>query len=203
MRPAIDPQAAAREELATPLRYHLQAAPPSGEPLWQRLLDAIGNVLAKLFSLHAGNGAGNVAVLVGLLAASALLVYLAARFLAAAPRKRRTGVVLEELTAERAEHGFARRAFAAAERGDFVAAARLLLRAAVTVLDLRGAIRDEASATIGELRAEALRYGENVAAPFGRITSAYVTGVYAQRPVDEAAWLQARDAYEAIRSAQR
>lgn len=201
MQPPIDPQLAAREEIATPFRYHLQAAPPQTEPLWQRLLDAIGNLLSRLFSIHAASGVGNVVIFAALVATVALAVYLIVRFSVIVPRRRAAGAIVEEPAAERSEFGLARGAFAAAARGEFVAAIRLLLRATVAMLDLRGAIRDDASATIGELRREASRLGESVATPFGTIASAYVSAVYARRHVDERIWQQARDAYERLRSA--
>jgi hypothetical protein len=199
VQPPIDPQLAAREELATPLRYHLQAAPPPTESLWERLLDAIDNLLSKLFGIHAASGVGNALVFAALIVAVALALYMIVRLTVIAPRRRAAAVRVEELVAERTEFGLARQAFAAAGLGEFVTAIRLLLRATVAMLDLRGTLRDDASATIGELRREAKQFGESVAAPFGTIASAYVRAVYARRPVDEQIWVQARDAYERLR----
>ncbi len=201
--PPIDPQLAARQELATPLRYHLQGAPPATQSWWDRLMEALGRLLERLFSIHAGASVGNFIVILALLAVAAVTIFLVTRFFSTVPRRRGAETEIEELSAERAEHIFARKAFVAAERGDFVTAVRLLLRAAVVMLDLRGALRDDASATVGELRRQTLGFGESVAVPFGSIASAYVTGVYARLPVEETTWRKVRDAYEALREAQR
>ncbi len=106
-----------------------------------------------------------------------------------------------EVFAEREDDdALARAAFAASERGDTIAAARLLLRAAIALLDVRGALDDDAGATIGDLRREVRAKGASAAAPFDAIASAYVTGVYAQRPIESDAWSRAALAYERLRA---
>ncbi len=197
MKPPIDPALAARSELATPFRYHLQVQPPPTEPWWLRAWDWIVDFFNRLFSHARGGHAIGVAIAdVLVVAIVALVLYLVVRLvLAAAPRRRRREMGVEALAAERDEHRLAREAFAAAERGEIGLAVRLLFAASVTLLDLRGAIHDDVSATVGELRRAVRPLGDAVAAPFGEIASAYVTSVYAERPVEGAAWSRAYAAY--------
>ncbi len=200
MKPPIDPALAARTELATPFRYQLQTQPPAPEPWWLRAWDWISNFLSRLFS-HASGGHAIGALLGDVLIAAivALTLYLFARLiLIATSRRRHADAAIEALSAERDEHRLAREAFAAAERGDIGLAVRLLFAAAVTLLDLRGAIRDDVSATVGDLRRAVRPLGDGVAAPFGEIASAYVTSVYAERPVEAAAWSRAYAAYRSL-----
>ena len=191
MKPPIDPALAARTELATPFRYQLQTQPPAPEPWWLRAWDWISNFLSRLFS-HASGGHAIGALLGDVLIAAivALTLYLFARLiLIATSRRRHADAAIEALSAERDEHRLAREAFAAAERGDIGLAVRLLFAAAVTLLDLRG---------VGDLRRAVRPLGDGVAAPFGEIASAYVTSVYAERPVEAAAWSRAYAAYRSL-----
>ncbi|HEY9084586.1 MAG TPA: hypothetical protein VIN40_01390 [Candidatus Tyrphobacter sp.] len=201
MKPPVDPALAARTELATPFRYHLQLPPPPVEPWWQRAWDAVAGFIDRLFShVHVGHAAGAAIGDVLVAAIVALAFYLVVRFaLILRPRTRRTGAEIEPLFAERDEQWLAREAFAAAERGEIGLAVRLLFGAAVMLLDLRGAIHDDASATVGELRRAVRPLGDVVAVPFGEIASAYVTSVYAERPVEPAAWSRAYAAYRSLR----
>ena len=200
MTPPIDPALAARIELSTPLRYHLGRPAPAVEPWWQRAFDEIGKLFSRLFSgVHVGASAQSaigIAVLVVVLGACVLLV---ARLFGGRARRVRlaTATALEP---DRDETALARAAFLAAERGEMTAAVRLLLRASVTLLDIRGAIRYDSSATIGELRRAVRRRGERVSAPFDAIATAYVDGVYAERAIDATVWQGARGAYESLRA---
>jgi hypothetical protein len=204
--PPINPEVAARRELATPFRYHLQSARAPSEPWWDRLIDAIVRWWQSLFAHVRGGGQlwpllGDVVIVLFV----ALLLYASVR----AGRRtwggdvRRQAWQTESLVAERREHGLAREAYLAAERGDFLSAVRLILRAAVTMLDLRGALHDDASATVWELRRQAQTKGDVVAAPFGEIASAYTSAVYAQRPIEALLWTRAAHAYEKLHERSR
>jgi len=202
VKPPIDPALAARIELATPFRYQLSPAPPVQEPWFARVLDAIQAFLTRMFAhAHAGHGAAALALTV-LAAALALCVWAAVR-LGITRRRRAPGPDAQTAALARDDARLARAAFEAADRGEMTTAVRLLLRAAVTLLDVRGAIDDDASATIGQLRREVRRLGDVVAAAFDEIASAYVAGVYAERPVERRAWNGARSAYELLRSSAR
>lgn len=200
MKPPIDPAIAARIELATPFRYHLQMQPPSQEPWWQRAWDAFESFLTRLFAhVRGGHGA---AVAIGdalLVIAVVLVAYLLARLVLALPTQARGAASgLAPLAPQRDERSLARAAYAAAERGELSLAVRLLFRAAVALLDLRGTIRDDASATVGELRRAVRPHGDVVVAAFGEIAAVYVTCVYAQRPVEGVSWRRVHAAYEAL-----
>lgn len=200
MNPPIDPALAARTELATPLRYHLAAQPPPREAWWLHGLEAVERFLARLFAhVHGGGSVAAALSWVLLALVLGLILYLLVRLLPAVPRPSSAVTSIEALSAERSDARLARQAFAAAERGELTTAVRLLLRAAVVQLNLRGAIEDEASATIGDLRREVMPLGERITVPFDTIASAYVGGVYAQRPVEPVTWNRARVAYEALR----
>ncbi len=205
MTPPIDPALAARTELATPFRYHLERQPPPQEPWWLRIWDVVHQFLGPLFAhVHGGGAIAGALSWVLLALTLGLALYLLVRLVLLAVPRPSSGVTsIEALSAERTDAKLAREAFAAAERGELTAAVRLLLRAAVAQLNLRGAIEDEASATIGDLRREVTPLGECVAAPFDTIASAYVAGVYAQHPVQATTWDRARTAYEALRGSAR
>lgn len=191
-----------RQELATPFRYHLGSAAPAQESWLEKLFDAIERWWSSLVShLHAGAHAGSILGDVALVALVSLTLYCIVRLPLTVSIRRMAGLrEPEPAIAERPEHRLVREACAAAERGEFLSAVRLILQAAILLLDLRGTLHDDASATLFELRAQALGLGNAVAEPFGEIASAYTRGVYAQQPVEESAWLRSARAYEALRS---
>lgn len=201
MKPPIDPALAARIELATPLRYQLHPAPPPQEPWFERLLDAVQDFFNRMFAhAHAAHGAAAF-VWVVLAALFALSIWAIVRVaLHIARRRPHAGSSAEPIALAHDDVRLASAAFEAAERGEMTIAIRLLLRAAVALLDVRGDIDDDASATIGELRREARSLGVDVASSFDEIASAYVSGVYAERPVEAPMWSRARNAYELLRS---
>jgi hypothetical protein len=171
----------------------------------QRIFEAIVRWWHALVShFHGGARVESVlgdAVLVALVA---LFFYAVVRLLLAASiRKSATTGDIESLIAERPEHRLAREASAAAARSDFLTAVRLTLQAAILLLDLRGTLHDDASATLFELRRQAQSLGDSIAVPFAEIATAYTRGVYAQQPVEELAWRRSWTAYEALRSSRR
>lgn len=198
MKPPIDPALAARDELATPFRYHLTAAPPAGESVWQRIANAVDDFLSRIFAhVHPGSG-GAVVVWVVLALAAGLCAFLVARIVVARARRGSRTADIMALPDED-EAALAHAADDAARRGDMTAAVRLLLRAAVRLLDVRGTLDDDASATVGELRDEVRRREAPVAMSFDEIATAYVTSIYAQHPIDTSAWHRARGAYDLLR----
>lgn len=200
MKPPIDPQLAARAELATPLRYHLTVV-PARPSLLERIIDAIGTFLQRIFAhVHLGGGGASVVVWGVVAIAVGLFAFLIARVVQAQARERSRAADAVTMLGDD-EAALARAADDAAARGDLRTAVRLLLRATVTMLDERGEIDDEASATIGELRSEVARRGAPVATPFDEIAATFVSGIYAELPIDAPAWRRARGAYERLRAA--
>ncbi|MGC2244865.1 MAG: DUF4129 domain-containing protein, partial [Candidatus Aquilonibacter sp.] len=93
-------------------------------------------------------------------------------------------------------HALAALAAQAASAGDYARAVRLLFIAAVTLLDLRGVVRDERSATVNELRRRLHERDGALEPAFVEIARLYTATAYAQTPVDPDAWLRARAAYD-------
>ncbi len=194
---------AVRAELATPGRYHL-ALPRAVHRSWlqialQWLSDRYAALLAALQShLHVGPNAVSVFG-DGLVALSIIVLgIIGARLLIAVQveRARRSRAIAIGPT--RSAHAIARAAGDAAAAGDFARAIRLLFAAAVTLLELRGVLHDDPSATINDLR-RALR-ARNAAAemPFVEIAREFSAAAYAEQRLDGAAWEAARNAYDRL-----
>ena len=112
------------------------------------------------------------------------LLYFVVRLLAAMQidREKRRGVS-SPLELGRNARALYVQACTLAAGGNYAQAARLLFVAAVTALDLRGLMRDDASATVGELR-RALRARDGaLVPPFDEIAGPFVTAAYAERDV--------------------
>lgn len=197
-------RAAAANELAQPGRYHL--APPKSaarkKSLWERAMDWIGTQFDRLWNALFGkvkvsqggrNAFGDVALAVALL----LLVLAVVRLLAGAQLERRVrrGGAYEALEARRSARALAWEAAALAERGDYTHAVRVLFLAAVTALDLRGVVHDDAGSTVGELRRALRARDAQLAEPFDRIAAPFVAAAYAEVPIGAAEWQRARAAY--------
>lgn len=201
--PPVDIVAAVRAELAVPGRYHLA----NGGTLHRSLIDQILQWLWDRWSevFHAltshikigpqGTSLIGDAVIVlcvvGIAAVSAhLLLQLQYE------RGRRDRAIA--LAPSRSAHALAVAAAAAANAGDYARAIRLTLMAAVTLLDLRGVMRDERSATINELRRALRARDEELEGPFGEIARLYTAAAYAQTPAGPDAWRHARAAYDQL-----
>ncbi len=87
------------------------------------------------------------------------------------------------------------RSLRAAQAGQFARATTLLFAAAVAGLDLRGTLRGDPSATVGEFR-RALRARDATLLPkFDAIARPFTAAAYAERSIDEAEWTSARAAF--------
>lgn len=201
---AWNARAAAAAELAHHGRYHL--TPPKTaarqKSLWERAMDWIGKQWDRLWNALFGKvkvsqnerGAfGDLALAIVLLA----LIVAIVRLLAGVQIERaaRRGGSHEELGAQRSARALYWEAVALADRGDYGHAVRVLFMAAVTALDLRGVVRDDAGATVGELRRELRARDARLAEPFDRVANPFVTAAYAESPIGDAEWQRARDAY--------
>lgn len=85
-----------------------------------------------------------------------------------------------------------------ARGGEYAAASRLLFAATVGTLALRGIVRENRSATVGDLRRAVRRGDDSLLAPFDAVAAAFVTGTYAELPVDAFLWERALRAYLAL-----
>lgn len=201
---AWNARAAAAAELAHPGRYDL--VPPKTaarqKSLWERALDWIGKQWDRLWNALFGKvkvsqnerGAfGDLALAIVLLA----LIVAVVRLLAGVQIERasRRGGAHEALGAQRSARALYWEAAALADRGDYAHAVRVLFMAAVTALDLRGVMHDDAGATVGELRRELRARDARLAEPFDRVAGSFVAAAYAEAPIGDADWRRARDAY--------
>ena len=200
-RPPHDIVRAVRDELAVPGRYHL-GAPAVRERSWLAIVlrwlydryAAFAHALST--RLHVGSHAVHVFGDAVVVAIVLLVAIVAARLLISVQMDRSARGRAVSLEPVKSAHALARKASEAAAQGHYDGATRLLFAAAVTLLDLRGIVADDASATINELR-RALR-GTRVEGDFSAIARAYSVIAYAEEPADEALWHAALSSYERI-----
>ncbi|HTV91941.1 MAG TPA: DUF4129 domain-containing protein [Verrucomicrobiae bacterium] len=199
-RPPIEIVRAVRAELAVPGRYHLVAATPH-----RSLLDAIvqwfgdrWNELWNLLTSHIKLGPSATSLIgdaIVVLCVAAIAV-IGAHLLVQLQSDRTRREPPTPLAQARSAHALAAQAAQAAQAGDHARAIRLIFMAAVTLLDLRGVVRDERSATINELR-RALHERDGALEPaFVEIARLYTAAAYAQMPAGPQAWQRARAAYD-------
>lgn len=194
---------AVRAELAVPGRYHLGAAAPPHRSLLDVALQWLAdrwndlwNALASHVKLGRAGASlvGDLIVVLCVLTIAAIGAHLLLQL--QYERTRREGAVA--LTQPRSAHALAALAAQAAQAGDYARAIRLVFIAAVTLLDLRGVVRDERSATVNELR-RALHERDGALEPaFVEIARLYTAAAYAQMPAGPEAWERARSAYERL-----
>lgn len=195
--------AVARRELAVPGRYQLaiKVAPPPVQPWyergWQWLMDRLHDLWQALFGrVHLGRG-GAIAIgdlLIGALVLA--LIFVAIRFIGALQfERRRRASQIEALAPPANARELYERAHAAAGRGDLATASRLLFAATLVALDLRGAVVEDPSATVGDLRRTLRSREAGLVVPFDLVAAPFVASAYAERPVATADWERAREAF--------
>ena len=197
--------AAAAHELATPGRYRLHRAVVAPRASWWQLLWGwVGDrwsALIGLLTKHvriAGPLRATIGDVLVVLVLSAIGVVAAQMLRALQFRRDRSLTDVRPLQPGRSAHLIFVRAEAAAQSGNYARAIRLLFTATVTLLDLRGALHDNASATVNELRGELGSQGDDVKAAFVAIARHFTQAAYAEHPVVDREWVAARDAYHAL-----
>lgn len=201
--PPVDIVRAVRAELAVPGRYQLAAASEAHRSLlgqiWQWFWDRWSDLFRALTS-HLKIGPqgtsliGDAVIVVSVIAIAAIGAHLLIQLQYERSRRH----VAAALAPARSAHALASAAAAAARAGDYVRAIRLTFAAAVTLLELRGVMRDERSATVNELARTLHERNERLDAPFAEIARLYTTAAYAQAPVGLETWERARAAYDAL-----
>jgi len=208
---AVPPQSAlaplhalAVAELRVPGRYRLHdvAAAPPAPTWWERLWNWLGDRWNALMKALFGRAHVNpiVAGAVGdvIVALLVLAVAIAAiRILVVYGRRSQRADSIRFLTPDTDAATLYAMAVERADRGEFAAASQLLFRATLALLDVRGTLRDDASATVGEIRRRLP--ARDVVSTFDTIARVFVAGTYAERPLDAAQWERARDAYLTLR----
>ena len=208
--PPIDPSLAAQRELQTPLRYRL--AGPQSVPetnwwlqlwrwVWERW-DALLKALER--NVRIGNGSRVAIGDVLLVLLGSTLVVLVVRMLSSMVTVRGgSNATYSTIGSRKSAQDLLLQATAAAERGEYGRAVRLLFVSAVALLDLRGVLRDDESSTVGELRRELRSGGSSVEPAFADLARAFSATAYAERPVDGENWRSARRAYDELSRAAR
>lgn len=197
--------AAVQAELAVPGRYQLaERARPLHRTWWQILAywfadrwSAFVNALAQRIRIGPSGTAaiGDVILVVAVL----LVGVVAGRMLVTLQIEReRRRTRLQPLDAQRSAHALWLQASDAAQRGAYGSAVRSLFAATVTLLNLRGVVHDNASATVNELRHAVRERNAAVEAPFVEIARAFTSAAYAEEPVDVALWERAQSAYTTL-----
>ena len=198
--PPHDIVRAVRSELAWPGRYHLHPSVVAQrswfEQLFGWLYDRWQDFEQALSSrIKLGPVGATILGDLLILAAVALVAVVAAQLLMTLQAERAQRAEAVEIGSARNAHLLARAATDAAGRGDYMRAIRLLFAAAVTLLDLRGVVRDDASATVNELRRALRARNAQADEPFVAIARAYTSAAYAEERLDERAWVDASRAY--------
>jgi hypothetical protein len=181
--PPHDIVRAVRRELATPGRYHLHERAVR-ERSWLRMtmqwiFDRYAAFAQSISAkLHVGPQAVSIFGDLLVVGVVLLVAYVAARLLISIQMERTARANAVVLSPAKSALALARRAADAANSGRYEPATRLLFAAAVTMLDLRGVVHDEASATINELR-RTMR-GSRGEADFTEIARAYTSIAYAE-----------------------
>ncbi len=205
-QPSTNPSSLAKRELATAGRYDLAVHRNAVEPpnllqkIWKWLIDHWNAFWSAISSrAHMGSSVMQIGEFLLLLAVGGGIIYSIVRLLGLAqvdPAQRRG--TSSPLVRERNARALYLQALALAAAGRYAEAARLLFLAAITALDLRGVLRDDAAATVGEIR-RILRARDGVSiASFDAIAAPFVAAAYAERPVAHDEWDRAERAYATL-----
>ncbi|MBV9719382.1 MAG: DUF4129 domain-containing protein [Candidatus Eremiobacteraeota bacterium] len=198
--------ALATRELTIPGRYQiaLPRPPLASEPWWLRagrwMFDRWKSFWDATFArFHIGRpqaaGIGDALLaLVGL-----VVIFILIRLLLGVARANSQppagSAPLEESPPPRALY---RLACDAADRGDYATAALRLFAATVALLERRGTLQGATSATVGDVRRVVRARNAASVASFDAVASPFVQTAYAERPIDEAQWQRARDAFNGL-----
>ncbi len=197
----------ATRELDVPGRYSLgEPAPPPPPSWWQRLLQWIGDLWGKFWRAAFGRvrlgRLGVTSIGDALIAVTALAFILAAMRLLAELQIQPRGRIHGARPSSSFESALDLhvQACALARKGEYAAAVRLLFCATTAGLDSRGALRDDRSSTVRELRTDLLHYDSALVPAFNDIAVAFIAGTYAERPLEASEWERASQAYGRIMS---
>lgn len=188
-------------ELSVAGRYQLRETTAAQQPSptwWQRFTSWVGERWKALMNALFGRVRVNptAAALVGdaIIALLVLAVAAAAiRIIAAYGRRGQRAVRVRALLPAADAATLYAMAAQHADRGEYAAAARLLFRAMLALLDVRGTVRDDVSATVGEIRRRLPAC--DVVGAYDAVAGAFIAATYAERPLDAPQWERARNAY--------
>ncbi|MBV8639695.1 MAG: hypothetical protein JO322_16565 [Candidatus Eremiobacteraeota bacterium] len=205
-KPPHDLVQAVQAELATPGRYHLVDQTHAVRRSWlqvalQFLFDRYAEFVHALAS-HLKVGPNGVSLLGDAVVVMCVVVLgvVGARLLIGLQVDRTRASRAIAIGPPRSAHAIARAAADAAASGDFARAIRLLFTASVTLLDLRGVLHDDPSATVNDLRRALRARNARAEAPFVEIARMFSAAAYAEEHLDASAWEAARTAYDRLSS---
>ena len=124
-----------------------------------------------------------------------LLLVVGLRLLSGLAIERRAGTRSQRLSIPPDASALYVSACAAAGARDYARATALLFAAAVAALTTQGLVRDDRSATVGDLRRKLRSGGSALVPSFDDVASAFVAGTYAERPLDASEWERAHASY--------
>jgi hypothetical protein len=196
-------RAAAAAELAVPGRYDVRDASVAqpGRTPWERFIDWLGKQWNRLMDAlfgHVRLGGSGSAIFGDLLIflVGCALVTVVARFLIVLQIDRAgRSTAFAPLEHQKNAHALYLQACALARDGVYDVAVQRLFLAAITALDLRGVLRENASATVGDMRRILRSRNAALISPFDEVAAPFVDATYAELPIVESGWAQARDAY--------
>ncbi len=204
--PPVDPKTLARTILSDTWRYRLTLprAVPHAKSWLERVLDWVNAFWERLVRalaahLHVSKGVSLTIGHVVLAFFAVAFVVLAARLLASLLRGTGSAAAFGG-TAEASPDANAlyRSSLDAAARGDFARAAALLFASAVSALDLRGVVREEAGATVGEFRRALKARDARLLPAFDEIARSFTAAAYAERSITREEWERGRQALLAL-----
>jgi hypothetical protein len=199
-----DLRALAQREFAVAGRYQLAKAPPPHASLWSRFWSWIGDRLEQLWRTLFGRAhvgprtAANIgdALLVVLVV---IVLYVLVRLLGSVQLARSRSLLRSEPLDERPSPlALYNLALAAANAGDYGAAALLLFAATVALLDGKGAVELTSSSTVGDLRRALRKRDPALVDPFDAVAAPFVQCLYAERSIDAPQWQHALTAFDRL-----
>jgi hypothetical protein len=200
---AASARAMAQSELAFPGRYDLRdsaAKAPTPSP-FDRFMQWLGDRWNAFWSGLFGHatlatGAAEAVGYLILLAIAIGLVLLAVRFFSDLQIERAgRGTAFTPLENQRNAHALYLQACSLAQNASYEEAVQRLFLAAITALDLRGVLRDNPSATVGDMRRILRSRNAALIPSFDGVAAPFVDATYAETAIADAAWMQAKDAY--------
>lgn len=192
-------------ELATRGRYQLtpQKPRPARTSPWLQFLQWVRDRWNDLWHaafgrVHLGRGGAVAAGDLLIIVVALLLLFIGYRLASNLAIERRAAARARKLDEPRDAAALYATACDFARSGDYARASAALFSAAVIALSARDIVRDDRSATVGDLRRTLRRESAELVGPFDEVAAAFVTGVYAERPLARDDWERALTGYRSL-----
>ena len=203
-RPPADARTVARDVLRDP-RFRVFSRKAAAATWWQRAWEWAGERWSRLADallarMHVSRPASAVAADLLLLVLIACGCVAVVRLIPSLARTDGEETARgQPLPAARADpREMYRSSTAAAQEGDYTRAVIRLFSATMAALDVRGIVAAVPSATVNDVRWELRKVRAPQAPAFEAIARPFGAAAYAERPIREAEWVAARDAFIAL-----